>query len=89
MMFLKCVVQLLEVKMRHNPFATLVGIIPLVASSALAQTTAPTAPAPTAPGPGATPATGSIADWWWVILIVLVAIAAIWYFTKGRNRTRL
>ena len=59
--------------MRFTPFTTLTGL-GLLASSALAQTTAPET------------ATGGIADWWWIILVVVVIAAAAWYFTKGRTR---
>jgi LPXTG-motif cell wall-anchored protein len=64
-----------------SQLATLSTLVMLVASSAWAQTTAP------APG-GSTgaPATGSgIGDYWWLILIVVIAAIALWYFMR-RNR---
>ena len=63
--------------MRFASFATLAGAS-LVASSVLAQTTAPS------PAPGIS--TGGIADWWWIILVVVVIAAAVWYFAQGRTR---
>ena len=51
-----------------------------------AQTTAPTTPAP-APGTPPAPAVGAaVADWWWIIAIVLLAAVAIWYFMRMRAR---
>jgi hypothetical protein len=51
-------------------------------------TTSPTTPTP-APGAG-TPAagTGGIADYWWIIVLVIIAAVAIWYF-MSRKRTTL
>ena len=62
--------------------ATLVGLTALLlsASTALAQTT----PATPAPAPDA--ATGGIADYWWIIVVVVLVALAIWYFTRGRAR---
>jgi uncharacterized protein HemX len=65
--------------MRQGLVTTLVGPMFLIASYALAQTPAP---APGAPGAPA----GGLADYWWVILLVLIAAGAAWYFMKGRNR---
>ncbi len=62
--------------MRQGLVTTLVGPMLLIASYALAQT-----PAPGAPGAPA----GGLADYWWVILLVLIAAGAAWYFMKGRN----
>jgi LPXTG-motif cell wall-anchored protein len=62
--------------------ATLVSLTAFVltASAALAQTTAQT--------PSAAPdaATGGIADYWWLIVVVVLVALAIWYFTRGRTR---
>ena len=68
--------------MGQGALATLIGLIVMETSSALATTTAPgTAPGAT---PGATG--GGIGDYWWTILVLLVIAAAIWYFMRGRNR---
>ena len=57
----------------------------LAVSSAWAQTPAP--------APGATPPAGDagatgdgFADYWWIILLVVIIAVAIWYFARGRNR---
>jgi LPXTG-motif cell wall-anchored protein len=62
--------------------ATLVGLTAFVltASTALAQTT------PTTPSPAPDVATGGIADYWWIIVVVVLVALAIWYFTRGRTR---
>jgi LPXTG-motif cell wall-anchored protein len=62
--------------------ATLVGLTALLlsASTALAQTT------PATPSPAPDAATGGIADYWWLIVVVVLAALAIWYFTRGRTR---
>lgn len=67
-----------------NMRAILAGLcnILLATSAALATTTAPTEPAP-----GATP--GDIADYWWVIIVLILVAVAIWYFMRGRTSTRL
>ena len=52
------------------------------ASSALATTTAPTSPAP-----GAT--SGGIADYWWLIIVLVLVAVAVWYFMRGRTGTGL
>ncbi len=58
----------------------LAGFMAFLTTSALAQT-APTATAPaTAP-----PATGSGNNWLWLILLVVLVGAAIWYFRNARN----
>ena len=67
-----------EAIMSQGALATLIGVILMAASSALATTTAPGA----APGEF----TGGIGDYWWIILLVIVIAAAIWYYMKGRNR---
>ncbi len=70
--------------MRQPLLSTLAGFALFTASSALAQTTAP---GTTAPGAGAIGESGtSRADWLWLIILVLLVAAAIWYFTKGRRR---
>lgn len=70
--------------MSHPLITMVVGQMLFLASAALSQTTAPGG-SPAAPAPGA-PATGSgLGGFWWIILVVL-AIAAIWYFMKGRSR---
>ena len=62
--------------------ATLVGLTAFVltASTALAQTTAQT------PSPAPDAATGGIADYWWLIVVVVLVALAIWYYTRGRTR---
>jgi LPXTG-motif cell wall-anchored protein len=58
----------------------LAGFMAFLTTSALAQT-APTATAPaTVP-----PATGSGNNWLWLILLVVLVGAAIWYFRNARN----
>jgi hypothetical protein len=62
-------------------------------SSAWAQTPAPSTPAPGAmpgsPPAGDAAATGSsIADYRWIILLVIIVAAAIWYFSRNRGRSR-
>lgn len=64
--------------------ATLATFMVLAVSSAWAQTPAPTTPAPGAPAGDA--AGGGWADYWWVILLVVIVAIAIWYFMR-RNRT--
>ena len=64
--------------MHQGQFAALVGFIFLTVAPALAQTPAPTTPAP-AP-------TGSMADYWWMILLIIAVAGAIWYFMRGRGR---
>src|SRR5918998_707852 len=54
--------------MGRGALATLIGVISMATSSALATTTAPgTAPAATG---------GGIGDYWWIILVVIVIAAA-------------
>jgi LPXTG-motif cell wall-anchored protein len=62
--------------------ATLVGLTAflLTTSTALAQTTAQT------PSPAPDAATGGIGDYWWLIVVAVLAALAIWYFTRGRTR---
>ena len=67
-----------EASMGQGALATLIGLILMATSSALATTTAPGA------APGATG--GGIGDYWWIILVVLVIAAAIWYYMRSRNR---
>jgi hypothetical protein len=71
--------------------ASIATFVFLTASSAWAQTTAPGGGAGGAgaggTGGGGTGSGGGIRDYWWVILLVLAAIA-IWYFMRSRrNRT--
>ena len=67
--------------MRH--LTALLGFIILAASSAWAQTTPG---APPATGPAETGQTGGLTDYWWIILLAIIAIAAIWYLSSRRNR---
>ncbi len=65
-----------------SQLATFASIMFLAVSSAWAQTTAPGGPT------GAPEQVGGIGDYWWIILLVILAIIAIWYFTRSRrNRT--
>ena len=52
---------------------------------ALAQTSPGT---PAAPGAGTTTdtAAGSGLNWLWIIIVLAIIAAAIWYFMKGRHR---
>ena len=53
------------------------------ASAALAQAAPPVEGAP-----ANTPdTTGGIGDYWWLIVIVVLAVLAIWYFASNRSRT--
>jgi len=55
----------------------------LSASAALAQ-----AAPPVEGSPANTPDnTGGIGDYGWLIVIAVLAVLAIWYFTRNRNRT--
>ena len=73
--------------------ATITAYFLVATSSLLAQTPAPGG-AGGAPGAGggvgaggATGSEGALADWWWVILLVVIAIGlAIWYFTSRKTR---
>jgi hypothetical protein len=66
----------------------LIGFVFLTVSSAWAQTPAP-GPAPGSPPAGdAGAAGGGIMDYWWVILLVVIIAVAIWYFSRGRSRSR-
>jgi drug/metabolite transporter (DMT)-like permease len=65
--------------MRPSSTTPLAGLIFLVASSALAQTTAPN------PAPQHHTGSGS-ADWWWLLGVAVLAIAAIWYYNVRRTR---
>jgi uncharacterized protein HemX len=76
-----------------SKLTSLIAFIFLAVSSAWAQT-----PAPTTPAPGATPggapagdaaAAGGIGDYWWLIVLVIIAAVAIWYFTRSRSRNRV
>ena len=64
--------------MRH--LTAFLGCILLAASSAWAQTTPGTAPA------AGTSGTGGLTDYWWAIVLAILVIAAIWYFSSRRNR---
>ncbi|HZH52467.1 MAG TPA: hypothetical protein VEZ16_11375 [Microvirga sp.] len=64
--------------------AALASFLFLAVSAALAQT--PTPGSPPATDPAQTGQTGGLADYWWIILLVIIAIAAIWYFSRrGRS----
>ena len=71
--------------MRQSLLAMLVAPLLVLASSAMAQTTAPGA-SPGTPAAGAPGAAGGLGSYWWLILLVLLAAGAAWYFMKGRNR---
>lgn len=64
--------------MRHTQLPLLVGSLLLVVSSVSAQTTAPSA-APAASASGGP-------SWLWIILVLAVVGAAVWYF-GFRNRS--
>jgi len=61
--------------MGHHTFAALIGFFFLTLAPAFAQTTPP------APAEGV-----AVADWSWIIGLVLVAAAAIWFFVRRRGR---
>ena len=61
----------------------------LAASSAWAQTPAPTTPAPCTTPASPPAAGGGIADYWWLIVLAIIVAAAVWYFSRSRNRTQL
>ena len=65
--------------MGQGTLATLVGVILMATSSALATTTAPGA----APGATSGATGGGIGDYWWAIVVLLVIAAAIWYYMKA------
>jgi bacteriorhodopsin len=77
--------------MRLHSIMTLIGFQLFVISSAMAQVTQP-APAPgtTAPGGtvGTTAATGGT-NWLWIIIVLALVAAAIWYFTSRRRPPRV
>jgi hypothetical protein len=62
------------------------GLITLLlsVSGALAQASPPVEGAPPNT-PGAADGAGN--DAWWLIVLVVVAALAIWYFARNRNRT--
>jgi hypothetical protein len=67
-----------------SKLATLIGFIFLSVSSAWAQTPPATPGAPPAGDAAATG--GGIADYRWVILLVVIVAVAIWYFSRrGRS----
>jgi hypothetical protein len=57
--------------------------LPLSASAALAQASPPVEGSPPNT-PGAADGAGNA---WWLIVLVVVAALAIWYFARNRNRT--
>jgi len=61
----------------------LIGFLLLSASSAWAQATPGSPPAT---GPAETGQTGGFADYWWIVLLAIIVIAAIWYFASRRTR---
>ncbi len=85
--------------MMRPPLPTaLIGYILLTAPSALAQATGGstggggTSPGPGSGGmaPGAGAAAGLAGDWtsftWIVVIVAVLVVAAIWYFTRRRGR---
>ena len=70
-----------------SKLTALTSFLFLIGSSAWAQTP-PATPGgtPGAPPAGDAAATGGIMDYWWIILMVALVAAAIWYFSRGRNR---
>jgi hypothetical protein len=74
--------------MRYTPFTTLIGLLVLTASPALAQATSTpsgTAPGTAAPGGGTAAGGGGLTNWWWTILVIIVIAAVVWYFMRGRS----
>jgi hypothetical protein len=71
--------------MLRTPTATIATYLLSAMTPLLAQAPAPGGAAGTAGTAGST-ATGGLADWWWVILLVILAGVAIWYFTSRRGR---
>jgi uncharacterized protein HemX len=73
--------------MSMSKLTALTGFIFLAVSSAWAQT--PPA-APGSPPAGDAAAAGSgLADYWWIIVLAIIAAIAIWYFTRSRSRNQL
>ncbi|MBM1171980.1 hypothetical protein [Microvirga arabica] len=71
-----------------SKLTALIGFVFLTASSAWAQTPAPGPTTGSPPAGDAGAAGGGIMDYWWVILLVVIIAAAIWYFSRGRSRSR-
>jgi len=69
-----------EEQMHHAKTALLFGVLALVASSVLAQTTAPVEPSP------APSAVGDIPNWSWIVLAAILVAAVLWYVAKGRRK---
>lgn len=65
-----------------NRLTTIISFIFLAASSAVAQTPAPTSP----PAADLGVTGGGFMDYWWMILLVVIIAGAIWYFMRGRSR---
>src|SRR3954469_24661686 len=70
----------MSITMRPIQLHLALGSLVLAASSALAQTAAPT----TAPSASASGNMG----WLWIVLLLVIAAGAIWYFGFGRKKMR-
>jgi hypothetical protein len=67
-----------------SKLTALTGFIFLAVSSAWAQTSPATPETPPAGDAGA--AAGGLADYWWLIVLAIIAVAAIWYFSRRGRR---
>ena len=66
----------------HRIVASFASLL-ISASAVWAQATPPVEGAP-----ANTPdTTGGIGDYWWLIVLVVLAVLAIWYFARNQNRT--
>jgi hypothetical protein len=72
--------------MTHTLAATIIAFLFSALGPVLAQTTAPGSAGTGTTGAGGATGAESVADWWWVILVVIAIGAAIWYFTSRRGR---
>jgi hypothetical protein len=70
-----------------SKLTALIGFIFLAVSSAWAQTPPATPGSPPAGDAAATG--GGLADYWWIIVLGIIAAIAIWYFTRSRSRNQL
>ena len=66
--------------MRPTQFHLLVSCLLLMVSPVMAQATAPGS------APAGDTATGGL-GWLWIILLLVVIVAAVWYFGFARNRS--